>query len=650
MYIATLNNNVFFRTDALTEEYSAISASLKIGTNIAGELNFQIAPGNIYYDTILESNGYVSVYRDKLEGKALWSGRINYKERDINLLMDAACEGALTFLTDSKVFPFDYEGPLGILVDYILQMHNDAVSEQQMVYAGQVDSALQAIGIDIDWDTALGTEDYVSAWDMLSYLQTTYGGYMTVVHNMDTSRLELYWQLKEVTGEQTIQLTKNLLDIKQSTDAKDIITAAIPLGTTYSVQTTQSFTSVAYSSSYFTFKATATADAATGTATIEWTLTRSDTAYRGYFCAGIGKTAVYAKTFTDSSYSFSTQTGTMTVSSDDYPNGYINIWMRQKTSDQTDYSQRVRKLSLNFAGTVTSNYTTLTPTIRGYNNKYVEIKVAEIAIDPDHSRSLIQITGTVKGDADSYYTGIVSGVEKGRISVNGVPTKVRVAVNGTQRTEDWYDGTSSWPTSGAIDSSASKTFYVDRSGGTNKITITFWIQMARSAVWNIGYNSWQGYHYWYISSYTNYVTQTITATLDLTDLPSVLTSIPVDTHTMIDSLEANGWKKYVENEDLSSQYGIIPEIIYYTSSQDAEVLYSYAKSWLAANSKVKTTIDVEAVDLADAGYDIEHFDIGQTIEVTSAPHGLEDEAFMIEEMSLDLYDPSQNKLVISKEE
>lgn len=69
-----------------------------------------------------------------------------------------------------------------------------------------------------------------------------------------------------------------------------------------------------------------------------------------------------------------------------------------------------------------------------------------------------------------------------------------------------------------------------------------------------------------------------------------------------------------------------------------------AQTYLNEQAMLYTTIDVTTIDLADAGYDIDNFEIGKVIAVTSYPHGLENDTFECLSQSLNLLSPDDNKL------
>ena len=73
------------------------------------------------------------------------------------------------------------------------------------------------------------------------------------------------------------------------------------------------------------------------------------------------------------------------------------------------------------------------------------------------------------------------------------------------------------------------------------------------------------------------------------------------------------------------------------------------QNWLDACLAPVVQINVTAVDLADAGYDVWQFIVGQKLRVRSAPH-LINGWFNCTEQNLDLLHPEQNRLVLGTEQ
>ena len=125
--------------------------------------------------------------------------------------------------------------------------------------------------------------------------------------------------------------------------------------------------------------------------------------------------------------------------------------------------------------------------------------------------------------------------------------------------------------------------------------------------------------------------------------------IPVDAHLSVETMVGSYGQKYVEYEPNSARFGVLPVIKIWDNIEDVIQLYNTAQNWINANSKVETQINISAVDLADAGQDVEHFREGQIITATSRPHSIIAQQFVINKMKIELFRPEQSKLEINSE-
>lgn len=102
-------------------------------------------------------------------------------------------------------------------------------------------------------------------------------------------------------------------------------------------------------------------------------------------------------------------------------------------------------------------------------------------------------------------------------------------------------------------------------------------------------------------------------------------------------------------EDIQ-RYGYVVASHIWDGITTASTLKSSGQSWLQACLTPVYTINVTAVDLADAGYDVGQFIVGQKLKITSTPHGINGAWFNCTEQTLDLLHPDQNRLVLGSEQ
>lgn len=166
----------------------------------------------------------------------------------------------------------------------------------------------------------------------------------------------------------------------------------------------------------------------------------------------------------------------------------------------------------------------------------------------------------------------------------------------------------------------------------------------------------------WLKEFTSTSTQTIDFGSNILDLKKIQDSagictvvIPLggiqDDGTRLTIKSINSGLDYLEASNLFIEtYGrITKSVIFDDIDTDVELLKARGILWMSQTLLPKTTITVTAVDLADAGYSVQNFKIGQKISVTSSPNGIVSTLFDIQSQKLDLLRPEQNRLVLGTE-
>ena len=112
--------------------------------------------------------------------------------------------------------------------------------------------------------------------------------------------------------------------------------------------------------------------------------------------------------------------------------------------------------------------------------------------------------------------------------------------------------------------------------------------------------------------------------------------------------EVNDGKDYVHDEAAVAQYGWIFDIQTWDDVTQAGNLKQKALDALSEKIKTVDTIEMTAADLSQMDKSFDDFRIGQYVFVDSPPHGLNGEKFLVTKMTLNLSDPSQNKLTFGR--
>ena len=107
----------------------------------------------------------------------------------------------------------------------------------------------------------------------------------------------------------------------------------------------------------------------------------------------------------------------------------------------------------------------------------------------------------------------------------------------------------------------------------------------------------------------------------------------------------NDGNDYLANTEAIEKYGFILGTHEWNDVTRPENLKTKGEAYLAQAVMEKTTINISAVDMAKAGADIDSFLAGEYVNIKSSVHSI-DAKMLIKKQSLNLLNPSQNKLTV----
>ena len=107
----------------------------------------------------------------------------------------------------------------------------------------------------------------------------------------------------------------------------------------------------------------------------------------------------------------------------------------------------------------------------------------------------------------------------------------------------------------------------------------------------------------------------------------------------------NDGNDYLTNTEAIEKYGFILGTHEWNDVTRPENLKTKGEAYLAQAVMEKTTINISAVDMAKAGSDIDSFLAGEYVNIKSSVHSI-DAKMLIKKQSLNLLNPSQNKLTV----
>ena len=217
MYRILCDSYVFY--DPRLLDLFVLEPELTQKKNDPGELSFTIPKEHPHYDVLEKLKSRIKVYRDDT---LIWIGRAIEDSRNLYENRRVIAEGVLSFLLDSVLRPFAFDGTVSELFAWILTAHNAQVNESQRLTLGSCDIS-GSVGVTI--------KDYLSSWQALkTCLLDSFGGYLIVRYNENENPIVDYLSDTPDTSTQRIEFGENLIDLALNRSASETYTACIPLG------------------------------------------------------------------------------------------------------------------------------------------------------------------------------------------------------------------------------------------------------------------------------------------------------------------------------------------------------------------------------------------------------------------------------------
>ncbi len=199
-----------------------ISPKLTLEDNAAGSLTFKIYDTNLNYHTIHKLFPVISVERD---GGILFKGRVISDKKDFYNGKSVEVEGKLAFLNDSYLEPFDFSGSPTELFRKIVENHNSQVSEWQRFKVGEVTVT------DPNDYIVRSSENIINSWSAMKdkCFKSSLGGHIRIRYEADGDYID--WLADyDTVSQQSIEFSRNMIDISSEVDATETYTAIRPIG------------------------------------------------------------------------------------------------------------------------------------------------------------------------------------------------------------------------------------------------------------------------------------------------------------------------------------------------------------------------------------------------------------------------------------
>lgn len=201
------------------EDFIIYNAKLTMEINKAGSFEFMITGDHPSYGAIYPVITVVKVYQDE---QWLFSGRVCDQRKDFYKVKTVYCEGILSYLCDSRVRPYSWNGTTEGYLRKLITEHNSHVNPDRQFKIGQV----------ISTDSQLQAENNSYLTTMEELQENLISGKGLHVEAMETGKELSINCTKEILYENTqgILFGENILDLEEQISGTELKTVMIGIG------------------------------------------------------------------------------------------------------------------------------------------------------------------------------------------------------------------------------------------------------------------------------------------------------------------------------------------------------------------------------------------------------------------------------------
>lgn len=231
-------DGVCFYDDRL-EENTITGLSLKLEENKGGSFEFTLYPDNPWYASFEK---LVSTVIVKQDGKIIFRGRVLDSEESFFRERKITCEGEYAFLNDGIFYPLgsepveatsdDEEDQAGTrytpieIFTQIITDYNSQVPEDRRFNVGSI--SIEAAEEEIDyWNL-----EFKPSIDAMDDLIEQCGGHVMFRHDEESGVVYIDWTDDYQLLDQSVEFGRNLLDLTQTIQADELVTAILAHGET----------------------------------------------------------------------------------------------------------------------------------------------------------------------------------------------------------------------------------------------------------------------------------------------------------------------------------------------------------------------------------------------------------------------------------
>lgn len=219
MYSIKVDGQVLW-TPALSDAYQIVNPILKKKVNKSDTLSFTMMPNHPMRNMIHKMKSIITAEWD---GEEIFRGRVLEDRTDLFNQTEVICESELSYLLDSLLRPYEFDGSAADFLRMLITTHNEQVDADKQFTVGTI----SAVGAGNVFNTI--STDYKPVLEELRlFLLQRYGGYLRVRRENGIRYIDYLNKYDEST-DQTVEFGVNILDIERNIDAQELFTVLVPI-------------------------------------------------------------------------------------------------------------------------------------------------------------------------------------------------------------------------------------------------------------------------------------------------------------------------------------------------------------------------------------------------------------------------------------
>lgn len=238
MYSASYDNGdgevIFYSDKYPLEEYRVLDPNLSLKDSEAGSFTITIPITNLAYSQLYRMKTKITIYDGEDE---IWDGRLLSDEYDFNNNRSCTFEGGLAYLIDTSQPQMEYHNiTVRQFVEAIISCHNAKVDEDKKFEVGYISTRLLQ-GQGDSYAMAYRATQYGSTLEALNTLVSDLGGHLKYYRETNVTTGKKVRKISILDDEeilanskQSINFGENLLDFSKGYDMSNLATVLVATG------------------------------------------------------------------------------------------------------------------------------------------------------------------------------------------------------------------------------------------------------------------------------------------------------------------------------------------------------------------------------------------------------------------------------------